>query len=370
MDLLPEPLRTILAFLLVLGVLIAVHEFGHYLAARWRGVHADAFSIGFGGSLVRWRDRRGTEWRIGWLPLGGYVKMRGREGQLEDAGSAADSQLQAGSFNEKSVLDRAIIIAAGPVANFLLALVLYTALAASVGVPQPVRDAVVATVAAGSAAERAGIREGDRVVAIDGTPMASMADIRDYVTPRSGARLQLLIERAGQNLTMDAVPDNKAPGGGGVLGVSGALMSYVRVGPVEAVASGATMTAAVSWLTLKGVWGMISGAHGTEDIGGPLRIAQVSGQAAEMGLAALASFMAVLSVNLGIMNLVPIPVLDGGHLLFYAAEALRGRPLPAYAQSLGLRIGALALMALLVFATWNDLSNLGVVRWVTARFVG
>lgn len=374
MDLLPDPFRTILAFVVVLGVLVFVHELGHYLAARWRGVHVEAFSIGFGRPLWSWSDRRGTNWRIAWIPLGGYVKLHGQE-HPGDVPPEQRARYRPGeTFHEKPVGDRAIVVAAGPVANFLLAMVLFAGLFGTVGVPRT--STAVGGVVAGSAAERAGLQPGDRVLALDSRPVSRFEELQRYVQARPGVPIELRIRRGEQELTLRAVPETANPaasgdgrsrggrGGVGVLGIRGGMVAYERLGPLDAIWTGVAHTGEVTWQTLAGVWQMIAGERGTEELGGPLRIAQLSGQVAEMGWVSLVSFIAVLSVNLALINLFPIPILDGGHLLFYAAEALRGRPLPPRAQEIGLRAGFALLITLFLFATWNDLAQWGVFNWI------
>lgn len=365
MDFLPEPLRSIAAFIVVLGVLVFIHELGHYLAARWRGVHVEVFSIGFGKRIHAWTDRRGTEWRLSWLPLGGFVKLHGQEGP-DDATPEMRARWRPGqTFHDKPVRDRAIVVAAGPIANFLLAAVLFSGLYMTVGQPQP--SASIGTVVTGSAAERAGLQPGDRILSLDGEAVTRFEQVQRHIQPRAGQPVQIRILREGQEQALQATPDARESNGAtvGVLGVAGGAVEFERLNPVSALAAGVTQTADVTVQTLAGLWQMIAGQRGTEELGGPLRIAQLSGQVAELGLASLVSFMAILSVNLALINLFPIPMLDGGHLLFYAAEAIRGRPLPPRAIEYGFRAGFALLIALFVFATWNDLSSLGVVRWVS-----
>ncbi|MFC0408189.1 RIP metalloprotease RseP [Roseomonas elaeocarpi] len=360
------PLRTIIAFVVVLGVLVFIHEAGHYWAARWRGVHVERFAIGFGRALARWTDRRGTEWQIGWLPLGGYVKLHGHE-QPADVSPEDRARWQAGrTFHDKPVGDRAIVVAAGPIANFVLAAVLFALLFATVG--QPVMTATVGQVVAGSAAEQAGLQQGDTILSVDGTPITRFTELQDRVGPSAGKPLALHVQRGLQLLDLTATPSARPGSEGqqptGVLGIAAGAPTFEQVGPLRAVWMGVTRTVEVSRETLVGVWQMITRQRGTDELGGPLRIMQISGQAAALGLPSLITFIAVLSVNLGLINLFPIPVLDGGHLVFYAVEALRGRPLSARAMEYGLRAGLAVLATLFIFSTWNDLSHLGVVRWI------
>ncbi|MCQ4160156.1 RIP metalloprotease RseP [Roseomonas sp. GC11] len=360
----PEPFRSIIAFIVVLGVLVFIHELGHYLAARWRGVHVEVFSIGFGRVIHSWTDRRGTEWRLSWLPLGGFVKLHGQEGPADATPEQRAAWREGQTFHDKPVRDRAIVVAAGPIANFLLAAVLFGGLYMTMGQPQP--TASVGNVVAGSAAEQAGLRPGDRILALDGTSVTRFEQVQAHIQPRAGREVSILLRRDGQEMTLRAIPAAREEGGKtlGVLGIAGGAPEFIRMDPVSALAAGTAQTWDVTVQTLAGLWQMIAGERGTQDLGGPLRIAQLSGQVAQLGIASLVSFMAVLSVNLALINLFPIPVLDGGHLLFYAAEAIRGRPLPPRAIEYGFRAGFAVLAMLFLFATWNDLSNLGVVRWV------
>ena len=361
---LPEFIRTPLSFVIVLSVLIFIHELGHYLVARWCGVHVEVFSIGFGRTLWSRVDRVGTVWRIALLPLGGYVKMHGQEQPQDVPDEERAKWREADTFHHKTVGRRAMVVAAGPIANFLLAIVLFSALLAFSG--RPSLQPVVGTVVAGSAAERAGLLTNDRILAIDGQPISLFADIQRYISPNPGKSITLRIDRDGNTRDIGAVVDSRGGGANavGVLGISGSKFEYEPVGPLEAIAGGFTQSWQVTTETLSGLWQMLSGQRGAADLGGPLRIAQLSGQVAQYGLASLVSFMAVISINLGLINLFPIPVLDGGHLLFYLFEAVRGRPLPAVAIEYGLRAGVALLVVLFVFATWNDLSHLGLVRWV------
>jgi regulator of sigma E protease len=366
-ELLPDPFRTVLAFVLVLGVLVFIHELGHYAAARWRGIHVEKFSIGFGRPIAAWTDKRGTAWQMGWLPLGGYVKLYGQEGAGDVTDEADVSGHLGPRFHDKPVLDRAIVVAAGPVANFVLAAVLFAALFVAVG--RPVGTTTVGTVVEGGAAERAGLMVGDRILALDGMPVTRFEQVQAYVQPRANQPIQVQVQREGRETTVTATPAARpgtAEGAAlvGILGIGGGAPAYERTDPISAIWGGVAYTADVTAQTLGGIWQMIAGQRGTEEIGGPLRIAQLSGQVAEMGFASLVSFMAILSVNLALINLFPIPVLDGGHLVFYAAEAIRGRPLPPRAIEYGFRAGFALLVALFLFATWNDLSNFGLFRWV------
>jgi regulator of sigma E protease len=360
----PEFARSAAAFVVVLGVLVFVHEFGHYLAARWRGVRVEAFSIGFGRAITSWTDSRGTVWKLAWLPLGGYVKLHGQERPEDVSGDVRATWIPGETFHDKSVLSRAIVVAAGPVANFLLAIVLFAGLFSVLGTPFTLP--VVGAVMPDSAASRAGLMVNDRVVTISGQPIGTFEDLQHVIATHPAATLAMTIQRDGTERKIEVTTESHESGGHqvGLLGVRGGEVEYRKVSLPVALWTGVTQTWTITAETFSGVAQMISGTRGTEDLGGPLRIAQLSGQVAQLGLASLISFIAVLSVNLGLINLFPIPVLDGGHLLFYLAEALRGRPLPQRAQEYGFRAGLAFLVGMFVFSTWNDLTHLGLFRWV------
>ncbi len=368
-DFLPEFLRTPVAFVVVLGVLVFIHEFGHYLAARLVGVHVEAFSIGFGHALYTWTDRRGTIWKLAWLPLGGYVKLHGQERPEDQSEEARAGRIAGHTFHEKAIWRRAVVVAAGPAANFVLAIVLFAGLYGGVG--QPVVAPVVGEVVAGSAAASAGLVAGDRVLEIDGKKIKLFEDLQRVVAANPGTRLQMQVRRGDADLALSVTPKPEQSGGRtiGLLGVRGSVTEFTPIPAWEALPLGAAQTWDITVKTLAGLWTMVSTNKGADDLGGPLRIAQMSGQVAQYGFTSLLSFIAVLSVNLALINLFPIPILDGGHLVFFAAEAVRGRPLPPRAQEYGLRAGFALLIGLFVFATWNDLGHLGLFRWM-AGLVG
>jgi regulator of sigma E protease len=369
-NLLPALPRTLIAFAVVLGVLVFIHELGHYLAARWRGVHVDAFAIGFGRSVWRATDRRGTEWRLGWIPLGGYVKLHGQEAPADATPEQRAAWRPGQTFHEKSVGSRAIVVVAGPVANFLLAILLFAGLYATIG--HPVSDAREATVISrvnpGSAAERAGLLPGDRILSLDANSVGRFEEVQRHIQPRAGQPVELRLERGGAEITLSAVPE-AGPTGNGMLGILGGGTRFERLGPGAALVAGAEQTASVTWQTLVGVGEMLAGQRSAKELGGPIRIAEVSGEAASLGIVPLVNLMALLSVSLGLLNLFPIPLLDGGHLVFYAAEAIRGRPLPPKAQEYGFRAGFALLVTLFLFASWNDIAHGAIGKWV-AGLVG
>lgn len=357
-------IRSVLAFIVVLGVLVFFHELGHYLAARWRGVVVEAFSVGFGPALASWTDRHGTVWKISALPLGGYVKMQG----WADLGGETPEAAAPGSFRSKPLGSRAIIVAAGPIANMVLAFLLFVVI--FMGAGTPVVQPVVSQLVPHSPAAAAGLRPGDRITAINGMPVKSFLDIQREVLDRPGTLMAINYLHHGKPEVAQLTSATRVVDGRklGELGIVGADVTYRRLSPPRAAAAAGRETYKVAAATLEGLWKLVSAHQGARNLGGPLRIAQLSGKAATLGIADFLSFIALLSINLGLVNLVPIPILDGGHLLFYLAEALYGRPLPKRAQEIGLQIGAAFLAFMIVFVTWNDLGHLGVVNWVAHLF--
>ncbi|MDE2006328.1 MAG: RIP metalloprotease RseP [Rhodospirillales bacterium] len=360
----PDLLRSVAAFAVVLGVLIFFHELGHYLAARWRGVKVEAFSIGFGPILASRTDRAGTVWKLCALPLGGYVKMHGQERPQDVSAEERARWVPGRTFHEKSVASRAIIVGAGPFANFLLAIVVFAVLFGVIG--RPVTLPVVDRVLPHSAAATAGILKGDRIVAVNGARIADFQALQAVIETHPATRLTVTVARAGKTLAIAVTTGARVLDGRrmGLLGVAGSQMAYRPMSPPDAVLAGLRETWKITTETASGLAQIITGKRGTKDLGGPVRIAQMSGQVAELGLPSLLSFIAVLSVNIGLINLFPIPILDGGHLLFYLFEAIRGRPLPPRAQEYGFRAGLALLAGLFVFATFNDLSHLGLFHWL------
>ena len=356
--------------MIVLGILVFVHESGHYLAARWCRVHVETFSIGFGRAIYSWRDRLGTVWKLGWVPLGGYVKLHGQERAEHVSPEVRATWIDGRTFQEKSVALRALVVVAGPVANFALAIVLYFALFAVLGRPLTMPE--IGEVLPDSVAARAGLMAGDRVTGIDSAPVKRFEDLQRIVLASPGKPLVLHVTRADAPRDIAITPEEFTDAKGnkyGKLGVRGGVVIFEPVSLPEAAWNGVTQTWEITTQTLEGVWAMITHRKSGEDLGGPLRIAQMSGQVATLGFSSMVSFIALLSVNLGLINLFPIPVLDGGHLMFFAAEAVRGRPLSIRAQEYGFRAGFAVLIGLFVFSTWNDLSHIGLFRWV-ASLVG
>ncbi len=366
-----------IAFLAVLGPLVFVHEYGHYIVGRWCGVKADTFSIGFGRKILGWTDKRGTEWKIGWLPLGGYVQFAGDR----DAVSQPDAEWQQLPAEQKShtfpaqpVWKRALIVSAGPVTNFLFAIAIFAALFMTYGAPKT--PAVVGAVDPKSAAQQAGLRVGDRIVSIDGRSIARFEDIQAAVAFNLGKPANLEIARGDERIAVVLRPrlisqtdrfGNKADLA--IIGIRSSAPVYSAVGPLAAVGAGAEQTWALVRLTGNILRQFLTGQRSVKEMGGPIKIAKQSGEVATLGIVALISFVAFVSINLGFINLLPLPMLDGGHLLFYAYEAVRRRPAPPQAQEWAFRFGFAAIVTLMLVVTFNDLGSLGLWDGI-ARLIG
>jgi regulator of sigma E protease len=329
------------------------------------------FSLGFGPELAGFNDRHGTRWKISAIPLGGYVKFFGDDSEASTPSTEALAGMTAeereGSFHHKKVGPRAAIVAAGPIANFILAIVIFTCLFTFFG--KPSTTARVDKVEAGSAAAAAGFQVGDVVTSINGTKIGSFSDMQRMVGTRAGEQLTFTVERSGSALQLQGTPELREVKDAfgnvhrlGVLGITRATspgdVTTERVNPATALWLGVKETWFVVERTLAYIGGVFTGREAADQVGGPLRIAQISGQVATIGIAALVHLAAVLSISIGLLNLFPVPLLDGGHLLFYAVEAVRGRPLSDRAQEMGFRIGLGLVLMLMVFATYNDILHL------------
>lgn len=361
----------LLAFIFVLTIIVFFHELGHYLVARWCGVTVKVFSVGFGPELIGWTAQSGTRWRISAIPLGGYVKFLGDENaaSVPDRNAVAqmDTEEYRRSFPAKNVAQRAAIVAAGPIANFILAIAIFAIIFAVFG--RQVTTPRVDTVTPGSAAEAAGFLPNDLVVAIDGSPIETFADLQRIVTVSAGRSLAVTVERAGARVNLTATPEMKEQtdrfGNVHRIGMLGIGRSATNADIVtqhfsvpEAIWLGTQETWFVVDRTVSYIGGVVSGRESPDQLGGPIRVAQVSGQVATLGLLALINLAAILSVSIGLINLFPIPMLDGGHLLYYAVEAVRGKPLSERAQEFGFRVGLALVILLMLFATWNDILHL------------
>jgi regulator of sigma E protease len=374
-------LAYIVPFLFVLTIVVFFHELGHFYAARRCGVRVEVFSIGFGRAIASWNDKHGTEWKIGWLPLGGYVKFFGDENEASAPDAEKLKELPDDARGDtlffKPLWQRAIVVAAGPVANFILAIIIFASLYTLLG--QRVTDPVIGTVVENSAAERAGLQTGDLIVAMNGDEVTSFSQVRRLVTVSADVPIAFSVARGGVDLTLTATPDRvlEVDRFGneyhvGRLGVSvnadENTIRHVRYNPFTALWMGAEESYFIVEQTFIVLGRIIMGRESAESLGGPIRIAQLSGQTATLGFVALINLTAVLSVSIGLINLFPIPMLDGGHLAYYAYEAIFGKPMSERAQEIGMRIGLSMVMMLFIFVTWNDLARLNVFDRVVSLF--
>lgn len=360
--------ETVFWFLIVLTPLVFVHEFGHYWVARRAGVRVETFSIGFGRELFGITDKAGTRWKFSLIPLGGYVKMFGQNdlGPDDDGAEVSESDRPV-SFIYKKLWQKAAIVAAGPVANFVFAILIFAVTFATVG--QPYTPARVDEVIAGSAAEAAGLQPGDIFVEIEGRSIQRFEEVQQLIRLHPDLPVSIVIDRNGERVALMATPkvDTADDGVGGeqrigLLGVRGGAREFQQHDPLTAVSQAVRETVRVVSVTLTAIGQMVVGDRGAEELGGPVRIAQMSDSAASAGFVTIIMFAAFLSINLGLINLFPVPLLDGGHLMFYAYEAIAGRPPGAAIQDIGLKIGLVLVLGLMVFATFNDLVRLPFIQ--------
>ncbi|NJC42252.1 regulator of sigma E protease [Brevundimonas alba] len=397
--LLGQALLSLVAFLLVLTFIVTIHELGHFLVARAFGVKIDRFSVGFGNTIVGRVDRRGTEWRIAWLPLGGYVKFSGdldassvpdqaglaelRQRVIAEHGPGAERDY----FHFKPIWQRALIVAAGPAANFLLSMVLFTLLFSVIG-EQVVAPRVAAAVP-GSPAAEAGFQPRDLVVGINGKPIADRQDVTRVVLMSAGDPIRFTVDRGGRLLTLTATPvrqivDDEIAGRVRIARIGLDMQplrqdfSFRRLNPLEAFGKGVETIGSTVGTTATYIGRIFMGKESGDLLNGPIGIAKAAGGVTQQAVAAnpdpgwmaanlaltFISFAAIVSIGIGIVNLLPIPVLDGGHLLFYGYEAVARRPVPARVQEVGYRVGLALLAGLMLFATWNDLQKLSLFKFL------
>lgn len=361
----------LIPFVAVLSGVVFFHELGHFLVGRWCGVKVEAFSIGFGPEIFAFTDRKGTRWRLALVPLGGYVKFYG---DANAASMSSDEIAQTMTPEERrvslygqSVAKRAAIVAAGPIANFILALVIFTGIFWFTGRGELAPR--IASVRAGEAAEKAGFQAGDLVVAIDGKKIESWNEMQRIVQASGDVSLTFVVERANRELTLVATPvrrDLETPFGKHRAGLLGVTASNNREDwRVREYSFGESVRESFheTWYVIERtgsyIGGLFIGRESPSQISGPIRIAEVSGEIAKISLTALINLAAILSISVGLLNLFPVPPLDGGHLLYFAVEALKGRPLSQKGQEVGFRIGLAMVLALMVFATFNDIIQVG-----------
>ncbi|HEY5337830.1 MAG TPA: RIP metalloprotease RseP [Rhizomicrobium sp.] len=361
------------AYLFVITAVVFFHELGHFSVARFFDVTVETFSIGFGRALVKWTDSKGTLWKISWFPFGGFVKFLGDDNAASVPDRAKLEKLtpeqRANVFAGKPLYQRALVVVAGPVANFILAIVIFAFFFMIAG--KQILIPVVGAVQPHSAAAAAGILPGDLIRSVDGHAIESFSDMQTWMEISAGRTIPIAVERKGAAMTLNATPQLKTikdlfgnQQRVGVLGViSQVKKENVRVihfGPIAAVGEACKQVWSIVSTTLTYMGRIVAGQQDTSQLQGPLGIAKVSGQVASLGILALIQLAALLSVSIGLINLFPVPILDGGHLLYYGCEAVLGRPLGERAQDVGFRLGLMAVLGLFVLATWNDLVRLNL----------
>ena len=369
-------LTYILPFIVLILVVVFIHEYGHYYFARKYGVGITDFSIGFGKEIFGWNDKSGTRWKICWIPLGGYVKFFGDRNVF----SQADQEKIIEKYNKedrdklfvlKPLYQRVLIVFGGPLANFLLAIIIFFSIYTFIG--KDFTPAVINEVQKDSPAMIGGLKQNDIILEIDGNKVKSIMEVSKYITMSTADIVDFKVKRSYDELILkikpNIVPSEDNLGNkmnkrmvGIKLGAYNNEINHVKLGPAQAIYHAANEVYYVSISSLKYLGGMIVGKADTSQLGGPIRIAKISGQVAEFGILAFISMMAYISISLGLVNLFPIPMLDGGHLMFYAFEKVLGRPLSQKTQEGFFRIGMFLLLSLMFFTTFNDLKDLGLFR--------
>jgi len=364
----------ILGFILLLGPLVTVHEFGHYLVGRLFGVGVEAFSVGFGKEIAGFTDRRGTRWKLSALPLGGYCQFKGdmNPASMPDAAALAAMAPgeRDGSFHHAPLWQRALIVLAGPLTNVIVALAIFAGFFMIYGRPvqaDPAQTNIVQAFSEGSVAEAAGVRVGDRIASIDGEPMTEFRDVTERIIMHPGERIVLEVVRNGDAIRLpltigSAVETDKFGNSSrvGRLGVYSSPLRFEKVGPLEAGRLAVSESIGLVRMMVVGIGQILTGRRSVEELGGPIKIAKFSGEQLSLGAPAFVSFAALISLNLAFINLLPIPALDGGHLAFYAAEAVRRRPVGPRGQEMAFRAGVAVILALMLFVTVNDLLSLPI----------
>lgn len=372
----PNLLIYILAFALVLGPLVLVHELGHYLVGRWFGVKAEAFSIGFGKELTGWTDRRGTRWKLSALPLGGYVQFAGDMNPASipdrDALDAVAPEARSEQFHLKPLWQRSLIVLAGPVTNLLVAVLIFAAFFMIYGKPVPgdvENESVVTGYAEQSPARDAGIRIGDRVVAVDDVETETYREVQREIFYRPGTEITVHVMRDGERVGIPVTTRRESItdefGNKSDIGLIGIMAEpsppeFVPVGPIEAIGMAGRQSVLIVDMMITGIGQIVSGTRSVKELGGPIKIAKYSGEQMTLGALAFVNFIALISLNLAFINLLPIPALDGGHLAFYAAEAIRRKPVGPRGTEVAYRAGVALVLMLMVFVTINDLVHLPV----------
>lgn len=364
----PGFLYTAINFLILLTILVFIHEWGHFSVARYFGVKVDVFSIGFGRELFGWNDKKGTRWKICILPLGGYVKFFGdsdeTSGKSEDLDEMSEAD-KAVSFHHKPLIQRAAIVAAGPLINFAFAIIIFAGLYMTMG--EPYSSSEISAMNENGAAHEAGLEVGDIVTAVDGVEINRFAQLQSIVSINTGEPLDIEVDRAGEIIDFTVTPAKTTMedrfGNTFVvyrIGIQSGPIEVAELGFFRSIGRSVERTGEITKMMLVTVGQMITGMRSLDEMGGPLKIAQFTGQSASLGIISYISFMALISINLGLVNLFPIPMLDGGHLMFYGIEAAKGSPVNDKVQEFSFMLGFALVIGLMVLLTWNDLGQFKV----------
>lgn len=373
MDILLSGLHYALSFILILSVIVFIHEFGHYFVARLCGVRIEVFSIGFGKEIWGFNDKAGTRWKFSALPFGGYVKMYGDEGAASTPDNEALDKMsetdRQNSFHFKPLWQKALVVAAGPAANFLLTIGIMTYFLYTVGMSST--DPVVGEVMPDTPAAEAGLVAGDRIISVDGTPVDEFGDIPTLIATNLGTPLELKLERGGEPLTLTITPisyeDEDALGNKisrPLIGIKSQKMTRKDLSFPQAIGIATERTYDLCAVSLRFLSQMVTGDRSTKELKGPVGIAQMSGQVTQTGDTTMETFhmilwfIAMLSANLGLVNLLPIPLLDGGHLVYYGIEAVQGRPVAQKFQEYGFKLGFILIASLMAFTLFNDIRQI------------
>ncbi|QHI95338.1 RIP metalloprotease RseP [Aristophania vespae] len=356
-------LYSIIVGLLVFGVIVFIHELGHYLAARWCKIRVDVFSIGFGPALCKWRDRVGTQWQLSAFPLGGYVKLHGFEADATQENPEGDEQ----AFHRKPVWARALVTVMGPVFNIVLTILLFIVIFSLYGRPEVKPE--ISMIAPQSPAEQAGLQKGDNFVKFDGKKILGAADLQSLIFSHPGQKVTLSVKRQESTIDIPVTLGTQMQGDKkhGQLGVGFAVTQAHPMPFYKAIPASFISTGKLFSQIFESLWQIISGQRSPRQLAGTIGIIAMSGQAADSGTASLLFFVAMLSANLGLINLFPIPMLDGGHLVFYAAEAIRGKPVSLKVREIALQVGFFLVMALFLYTAFNDVTGLGWIKWLTTH---
>ncbi len=362
-----DMLHTAVSFILIISAIVFIHEYGHYIIARWAGVRIETFSIGFGREIFGWNDKHGTRWKFSLIPMGGYVKMFGdaTEASTPDAARLEEmsEEEKSVSFHYKPLYKKALIVSAGPIANFLLTILIFTYFIFTNGLSTT--EPIIGEIIPGTPAEEAGLIAGDRVLRVNDTEIERFNEIPRMIATNTGTEITLTILRDEETMTLPIVPrmyeEEDALGNviqRPLIGFKSLKITSENVGVPRALLEAVIRTADITWMTFDYIGQIVSGDRSAEELKGPVGIAQLSGQAAEKGFFTILWFMALLSANLGMVNLFPIPPLDGGHLLYYAIEGARGKPMAEKFQMWGFRAGFALLMTLMAFTVYNDIKQI------------